>query len=179
MADVTGGSDTFTFLQANIDSHSLVDTGSNENIIDVGSDSYYLTMTGTEILGRVARSPAAATGSPGSRAIPTATPWVDENDAFSAEIGLAKSEKFVRLYPLWEGALCYGWSRTPCHVPKQATRKRNVSQPGAGAGTVFRAQPRSLEGKLPGAAATAQGISHRFAGLASVARSVACQGGGP
>ena len=51
MADVTGGSDTFTFLQANIDSHSLVDTGSNENIIDVGSDSYYLTMTGTEILG--------------------------------------------------------------------------------------------------------------------------------
>ncbi len=51
LADVRGGSDTFTFLQANTDSHSLVDTGSNENIIDVGCDSYYLTMTGTEILG--------------------------------------------------------------------------------------------------------------------------------
>ena len=49
--------------------------------------------------------------------------WVDERGSFSAIIGLAKSEKSVALHPLREGAPCHGWSRTSCHVPKQATRK--------------------------------------------------------
>src|SRR4051794_37144020 len=54
-----------------------------------------------------------------------------------------------------------------------------VPQPVAGTRAGVREEPRSLEGEVPGFAATGQGIPHRDSRPASLARSVASQGGGP
>src|SRR5512135_1766494 len=54
-----------------------------------------------------------------------------------------------------------------------------VPQPLAGARAGVREEPRSLEGEVPGLAGTGQGVPHRDSRPASLARSVASQGGGP
>jgi hypothetical protein len=48
---VLGGVDSFTFIQNNSDSHSLTASGDNDDVSDIGSDWYSLSMSGLETLG--------------------------------------------------------------------------------------------------------------------------------
>ena len=97
---------------------------------------------------------------------------------FQTELGLRNRRNLLRRFGRRkESFVSDGAARDETFRGKRPGNSR-VSQSVAGARASFREEPRSLEGEIQDAAGTDQGVSHRGARLASVARSVASQSGG-